>query len=225
MTAILSAWMAELVLESFGAYLYRRRSPLLSTILYFCAITDSAAYLLRGFLPATWIYFWGSWGQFYVKELMLVWLGCAICGMFAESRGMSKSQAIISATMLSAFTIAFSIAFCFSAETLKGRILAAEITADTILLVIIAVAWITGSGKRLPNIWKWITAGFLVMVGSDMLFTIGWFSTEKIRHFYPLGAIAAYLIWCIGPLRSARLTEFRQSLGYEIPKAQKVTVI
>lgn len=222
MTAIFTGWFIEFILESAGAILYRKRSPLLSVILAFCALTDVSAYALTGILPPTWIYFWGAWGQFYAKELMLIWLGCAICGMFVEGR--NRPQAVISAGMVSLFTIAIVMACCFSEQTLKDRLLAAECVADTILLVIVFVAWI-GRGARLSNEWKWITAGFLVMVGTDVLFTIGWFSAETIRHFYPLGCIAAQLIWVAGPLRKVKLPEFRQSLEKRFPKVEEMRVM
>jgi len=222
MMAIHSAWMAELLLESWGAFLYRRRSPLLSVILSFTALTDVAAFAFAGILPPTWIYFWAGWGQFYAKELMLIWLGCAICGMFAE--GQNKPQAVISAALISLIVIVLVMVFFFQGETLKDRLLAAECVADTILLAIVFVAWI-GRRAKLSNEWKWITAGFLVMVGTDVLFTVGWFSAETMRHWYPVGQIAAYLIWVAGPLRKVRLPEFRKSLGHEMPEVQKVTLI
>lgn len=202
MTAILTAWVAEVVLESVGAFLYRRRSPLLSVILSFCTLTDIAAFALVGILPPTWIYFWGAWGQFYAKEVMLIWLGCSICGMFVEGR--NRPQAVISAGVVSLFTIAIVMACCFSEQTLKDRLLAAECVADTILLVIVFVAWI-GRAARLSNEWKWITAGFLLMVGTDVVFTIGWFSADTIRHWYPLGQILAYSVWVAGPMRTLKL--------------------
>lgn len=213
--------MAELILEAWGAFLYRRSSPLLSVILSFCALTDIAAFALVGILPPAWIYFWAGWGQFYVKELMLVWLGCSICGMFVKDR--NRTQAVISAALLSLGTIAIVMACCFAEQTVKDRLLAAECVADTILLAIVVAC--IGCGAKLSNEWKWITAGFLVMVGTDVVFTIGWFSAETIRHWYPLGAIAAYLIWVAGPMRRVKLPEFRQSLEKKFPKVEEMRVM
>ena len=221
MTAIFSAWMVSILLESWGAFIYRKRSPLLSVILSFTALTDIAAYALVGILPPAWIYFWAAWGQFYAKELMLIWLGCAICGMFVEGR--NKSQAIISAALMSFFTMAFVVVFAFQGETLKERLLAAECIVDTILLLIVFVAWV-GRGSKLSNEWKWITAGFLAMVGTDVFFTVGWFSAETMRHWYPVGQIIAYGVWICGPLRKVKLPEFRKSLGQKIQDAEKVSV-
>jgi hypothetical protein len=200
MTAILSAWMAEVLLEAWGAFLYRRRSPLLSVILSFTALTDIAAFYFKGILPPAWIYFWAAWGQFYVKEFMLIWLGCSICGMFAKGR--NRTQAVISCGVVSLGTVAIVMAFCFPEQTLKDRLLAAECIADMLLLVIVFLAWIW-RGIRLSGEWKWIAAGYLIMVGTDVFFTIGWYSNETLRHWYPVGQIAAYAVWVAGPLRSA----------------------
>jgi len=222
MTAIFSAWMADIILESWGAFVYRNRSPLLSVILSFTALTDIAAYALIGIFPPTWIYFWAGWGQFYVKELMLIWLGCAICGMFVEGR--NKSQAIISTALMSLIAIVLVMVFFFQAETLKDRLLAAECVADTILLVIVFLAWI-GRRAQLSNECKWITAGFLIMVSSDVFFTVGWFSAETMRHWYPAGQIIAYGVWICGPLRKIKLPECRADLGKKFGEIQKVQVM
>jgi hypothetical protein len=210
MTAIFSAWMVEVLLEAWGAFLYRRRSPLLSMVLSFTALTDIAACSLVGSLPPPWIYFWSAWGQFYVKEFMLIWLGCSICGMFVKGR--NRTQAVISCAIISLGTVAMVLAFCFPEQRLKDRLLSAECIADMILLVIVFLAWI-GRGIKLSGGWKWITAGFLVMVGTDVFFTIGWYSTDTIRHWYPVGQIAAYAIWVAGALKEFSLSESRVYLA------------
>lgn len=222
MTAILFAWMAEIVLEAIGAFLYRRRSPLLSSLLAFCALSDAAAYLLRSFLPATWIYFWAGWGQHEIRNLMLVWLACSICGMFvAEKR---KSIAMLSTAFLSFGSFALVTAFAFSGDTLKDRILNGEIAATMILLALVCAGWISRR-DRLTGIWKWIVAGFVVMVGSDWLFTVLWTHWDGARHWYPAGALIAYAIWCVGPLRNAKLPEFRKSLPNKYPHIKEVHIM
>lgn len=167
------------------------------------------AFALVGILPPAWIYFWAGWGQFYIKELMLIWLGCSICGMFAD--GKRRTQATIYAGLISLGTVAFIMVCCFSEQTLKDRMLSAECVADFILMAILFVAWIV-CGTTLSKERKWMTAGFLVMVGTDVFFTIGWFSAATMRHWYPVGQIAAYLVWVAGPLK-AESGEFRMWLA------------
>lgn len=237
MTAIYLAWMAEIVLECIGSFLYRKRSPLLSILLGFCAFTDFAAVPFAQNYPNL-IHGCLGWAQCSVKELMLIWLACSICGMFvSENR---KSITVISAAFLSLASAAIIAVFSFAGETLKDKLLDGEIAANMILLGFVAVGWISRR-DRLKGNWQWIVAGFMVLVGSDLIFTILWAGMPEIRisshvlmpawewtgarHWYPLGAISAYLIWCIGPLRSVRLTEFRQSLDKKFPAVEEMRIM
>lgn len=212
-------WAIELLLEALGAVLYRRRSKLLSFILGYCAFGDLI--LLAIFSSFHEAYAWAFWGYFALKYLFLCLLGCHICGMFVQER--NKSQARIAAGVISLGTAAFvTVAYC-SAETLKNSLLDGEIAANMVLLGIIALTWI-GKRDNLTSSWKWITAGFLIMIGSDLLCTALWTFWDGARHWYPLGAISAQMVWVIGPLKSHRLAEARVSLGKKIPEAERVSV-
>lgn len=215
------AWLLEIALESLGAYIYFRRNRLLCAMLSFCALTDFAALPLESSFPVL-IHFWLGWGQWIGKELLMLILGCSICGMFVPER--NRSQARISVAFVCLAAMAMVIAFSSSGKDLKGRFLEGEIIANLILLSVVALAWI-GRHKVLDSRWKWITAGFILMVGSDLLFTGLWTFWDGARHFYPLGAIAAQLVWVIGPLRSVRLPEFRQSLEKKFPAVEEMRVM
>lgn len=220
MTAILLAWVAEIVLEAIGAVLNFRRSRVLFSLLAFCALTDFAAVPLAQYYPKL-VYGWIGWSQMAVKQLMLLWLACAICGMFVAER--NKVQTIITAAFLSlAGGALVTVAFC-TGETLKDRLLDGEIAANFLLLGMVALGWI-GRRDRLSPAWKWITAGFMVMIGSDLACTALWTFWEGARHYYPVGAIAAQAIWCAGPLWPHKMRELRGSLGQRIPEGEKVSV-
>jgi len=215
MTAAYLPWAAEFVLEAIGALLYLKRSKLLSALLYVSAMTD----MILVFVFGTRFYVAASWSQIALKELMLIWLACSICGMFvAEKR---KSFATLSAAFLSLGSAAMITVFAPAGETLKNKLLDAEIAANMILLAVVFIGWI-GRRDRLTGMWKFISLGFMVMVGSDLVFTILWTFWDGARHWYPLGAIAAYLIWVAGPLRKIKLPEFRKSLEKKFPHVEKV---
>jgi hypothetical protein len=204
--SVLMFWALEFILESCGAYLYWQKSKLLSALLGMCAVGDIITFLLYGhpgYASAFWIYY-------SLKYLVLIWLACSICGMFvAEKR---KSFATISAAFLSLASGALITVFSANGETLKDKLLDGEIAANMILLAIVFIGWI-GRRDRLTGTWKWITVGFMVMVGSDLVFTILWTFWDGARHWYPLGAIAAQAIWIIGPMRKVRLDCARLELG------------
>lgn len=210
-------WAVELLLECAGAALYLKRSKLLSAILTFCAISDIVLFFVFG----TRFYVWASWSQIAVKELMLIWLACSICGMFVAE--IHRFQAKITAFVVSISSAALITAVSASGETLKDRLLDGEIAANILLLGMVFLGYL-GRRDRLDSNWKWIAAGFMVMVGSDLIFTALWTFWDGARHWYPLGCIAAQLIWVAGPLRKVKLPEFRQSLGQKIKDAERVSV-
>jgi len=214
------AWLLEIVLESAGAYMYRRISPLLSALLWFCALTDFIAVPLAIYHPNT-IHGWAAWGQTAIKELMLVWLACAICGMFVQER--RKSMAVFSAAFLSVGSASIIVAVGSAGETLKQKLLDGEIAANMILLGFVAVGWISRR-EKLNQAWKWIAVGFMVMIGSDLVFTALWMVWDGARHWYPLGCISAQVIWVCGPLRTVRLSECRADLGQRIVETERVSV-
>jgi hypothetical protein len=214
-------WAIEFILEAIGAYLYIGRSKLLSAILAVCAVGDFVTAIVLHFLGAT-AYGKTFWGFYSLKYLMLIWLACSICGMFVAER--RKSFATISAAFLSLASGALITVFSANGETLKDKLLDGEIAANMILLAIVFIGWI-GRRDRLEQTWKWIALGFMVMVGSDLVFTILWTFWEGARHWYPMGAIAAYLIWVAGPLRRVKLPEFRQSLQHKFGEIEKVRIM
>lgn len=217
MTAYLP-WAVELLLECAGAALYVKRSKLLATILTFCAISDIALFFVLG----TRFYVWFSWPQIAFKELMLIWLAYSICGMFVAEK--HRSCAAGSVAIITAISAALLSLVSASGETLKDRLLDAEIAADMILLGMVVLGWICRR-DRLDSTWKWIAAGFVLMAGSDLAFTALWTFWDGARHWYPLGAISAQLVWVIGPLRKVRLPECRANLGRKFAEIQKVRVM
>lgn len=209
-------WLAEFFLESAGAILNFKRSRALSVILALIALMDVVTFVVFRFWPEH--YWQATWIRHAIRNMLLIWLGCSICGMFSENR----VQDTIAAAFLS-LGIAAMVFFVGSAgETIKDKLLGAEIVACFVLLAYIALAWI--GGRTLESDNKWKAAGFLVMIGSDLIFTLLWLKWDGARHWYPLGAISAQLVWVIGPLRKVRLREFRVGLGVKIKEAQKVSV-
>jgi hypothetical protein len=216
--SVLIFWALEFILESCGAYLYWEKSKMLSSLLGMCAMGDLITFLFYGqpsYVQAFWIFY-------SLKYLMLIWLACSICGMFVAER--RKSMATISAAFLSLGSAALITVFASAGETLKNKLLDGEIAANMILLAVVFIGWI-GRRDRLTGMWKFISLGFMVMVGSDLVFTILWTFWDGARHWYPLGCISAQVIWICGPLKKVRLPEFRKSLGHEMPEVQKVTLI
>jgi hypothetical protein len=221
MTAVYLLWAAEFSLESFGAVLYSGRNRLLSVLLAFCALSDSITFAILRFV-SPYAYAWSYWASRSLKYMLLVWVGCSICGVFVDE--LHRFQAKITAFMVSICSAALITAFSASGETLKDKFLDGEISANMILLAIVALGWI-GRRDRLNQTWKWIACGFMVMVGSDLIFTALWTFWDGARHFYPIGAIAAQLVWIVGPLRSVRLPEFRKSLEKRYAEVERVTLV
>jgi hypothetical protein len=220
MTAAYLAWAAELLLECAGAYCNLKRSKLLSLILILCAISDMATFLVFQLFSRT-VYAWSYWGAHSLKGLLLIWLGCSICGMFAAEK--DKLKIVFGSGFISASIMSFVMFAFFRGDSLKDRLLDAEIVASMILLAMVALGWL-GRSSYLSPAWKVITAGFVLMVGSDLLFTALWMFWGGARHWYPLGTITAYLVWVAGPLMPHRLKDCRLSLGQRVQEAERVSV-
>ena len=212
-------WAVELWLESLGACLNFKRSKLLFFFLAMCAIGDLVTFAVFRISPA--FYPWATWIRHAIKNLILLWLGCWICGQFVSER--RRSTAVISTGMITACTVALVSVFFFAQDTWKNRLLDSEILMMVILWGVVALGWIGRQGRLTPA-WKWITAGFLIMIGSDLLCTALWTFWDGARHWYPLGAISAQMVWVIGPLKSHKLAEARVNLGQRIPEGEKVSV-
>jgi hypothetical protein len=232
MTAVFTIWAAEFFLESAGAILNFKRSRLLSFILALIALMDVATFFVFRFWPEH--YWQATWIRHAIRNMLFIWLGCSICGMFSEKRIQSAITAAF--LSLSAAVLVFSVGF--AGETIKDKLLDAEIVACLTLLAYIAVVWISGNALESDNKWK--TAGFLVMVGSDLIFTMLWdgMPTLKLghftipawhwdgaRHWYWTGATLAYGVWVAGPLRRVRLGEFRVSLEKKFPAVEEMRVM
>jgi len=182
-----------------------------------CAVGDLVTFLMFGsasYVLAFWIYS-------TIKGLMLIWLACSICGMFvAENR---KSVTMLSAAIISLGAASLVIAMAFTGETLKEILLDGEIAANFILLGMIFLGWL-GRRDKLTAEWKWITAGFMLMVGGDLLFTLLWYFWDGARHWYPVSTIGAQLIWAISPLIPHRLCHARADLGQRIQDTERISV-
>lgn len=211
-------WFAEFLLESAGAILNFKRSKLLSFILAAIAVMDVVTFFVFRFWPQHYVQ--ATWIRHAIRNMMFIWLGCSICGMFTEKR----AQSIITAAFLSLGTSALVVSVGWAGETIADKLLDAEIVACFILLAYVALAWM-GSNTLLSGDNKWKVAGFLVMIGSDLIFTLLWLKWDWARHWYWTGAISAQLIWVAGPLRKVKLPEFRQSLEKRFPKVEEMRVM
>jgi hypothetical protein len=209
-------WSAEFFLESLGAILNIKTSRVLSTLLAFCAASDAVTYFFYQSARQN-AYAWSYWYARVGKYLILIWLGCEICGMFAHNIG--KVQTRVMAAFISLCAGAFVTVFFCQGETLKNRLLDGEIGANMILFALVAIGWISRQ-KLLNRHWKWIAAGFVTLIGWDLLCTILWEFWAGARHWYPLGTVVAYAIWIVGPMRC--LGEFRQSLGHRVEVTEKI---
>lgn len=214
-------WLVEFALESAGAILYFRRNKILSILLAFCAVTDFAAALARPMFSATFIYGQCAWLQLAGKGLLLIWLGCSICGKFAAE--CDRLKVVFATAFMSASSISIVMSVFFASEKLKDRLLDAEIVTNLIIFGMIFLGWL-GRRAFLSKEWKWITAGFMVMVGGDLAVTLLWFVWDGARHWYALGNILALSIWIAGPIASMKLSEVRRSIGQRIITAEKVSV-
>ena len=83
---------------------------------------------------------------------------------------------------------------------MKDRLLDGEIAASMILLGLIGLGWITRL-SYLSNAWRWIAAGFVLLVGWDLAITALWTLWDGARYWYPLGTIAGQAVWVLGGLR------------------------
>jgi hypothetical protein len=218
MTAILSVWMAEFILEASGSILNFKRSKLLSFILAIIALMDAVTFVIFRYWPES--YPAATWIRHAIRNLLLMVLGCSICGMFAEKE--NRVQASVIAGFLALGTAALALSVGIAGETLKDRLLTGEIVSCMLLLSYIFLAWL---GTSLKGDNRWTAAGFVVMIGTDLIFTLLWLNWDGARHFYPLGAIAAYLIWVAGPLRKIKLPEFRKSLEKKFPHVEEMRVM
>lgn len=220
MTAVTAIWAAEMLLECAGAYFNLKRSKLLSAILLLCAVCDAATFLIFELFGRT-AYAWSYWGAHSLKGLLLIWLGCSICGKLVNEKDESK------VTYVSAFTSMVTLGLVtscmFSADTLKNRLLDGEITANLMLAGLIGLSWICRQ-SAISGQWKWIVTGFLMMIGSDLLFTALWTFWDGARHWYPLGTIAALGVWVAGPILPYRLKDCRLSLGQRVQEAERISV-
>jgi hypothetical protein len=188
------AWAVEFILEASGAYLYFRRSKILSCLLGVCAAGDLATFLLFG-SP---FYSFAFWIYSAIKGLMLCGLACEILARFVAERNKARVRAC--AAILSFGGAAVVAFFFWQGETLKDRFLDGEIAASMILLGLIGLGWITRL-SYLSNVWRWIAAGFVLLVGWDLVITALWTLWDGARHWYPLGTIAAQAVWVLGGLR------------------------
>lgn len=216
MTAVFTVWAAEFFLESAGAILNFKRHRLLSVILALIALMDVCTFFVFRFFPEH--YWQATWTRHAIRNMLFVLLGCSICGMFGEKR----LQASITAAFLSLGTAALVLSVGLAGETIKDKLLDAEIVACSVLLVYIVLAWIGGNTS---NDNKWKAAGFLAMIGSDLIFTLLWLKWDGARHWYWTGAMLAYGIWVAGPLRRVKLPEFRQSLENKFPQVEEMRVM
>lgn len=216
MISVYGPWAAELTLEAIGAALYFKRSKILSAYFAITALMDVVTFAVFRYWPE--VYPTATWSRHGIRNLILIWLGCSICGMFSEKR----VQSAITAAFLSLGTAALVLSVGLAGETIKDKLLDAEIVACFVLLAYVALAWI--GGRTLESDNKWKAAGFLVMIGSDLIFTLLWLKWDGARHWYPLGAIAAQLVWIIGPLRSVKLPECRADLGHKITESERISV-
>lgn len=213
MTLIYFSWAAEFLLQSIGAALNWKTSKLLSLVLAFLSLSD--LFTFGVFQLNARLYPWASWGQTAGKYLLLIWLACEIIGLFVNKR--SRAQAKITAAFISLASASFVIVFFSQGEALKDKLLDGEIAANMVLFVIVSLGWIS-QARYLNRHWRWIAAGFVVLIGWDLAVTVLWKFFWAARQYYPVGTIAAYVVWIAGPLRG--LGEFRASLGsrLEVPK-------
>lgn len=221
MTAILSCWVASFILESGGAFLYFRRNRLLSAILAFCAVTDFLAGAFKAKYSALTLYRDFAWSQLAIKEMLLLWLGCMICGMFVAEQ--DKIKTFLAAGFMSASSASMVTALAFSGEKFSDRVLNGAIAANGILLAVITLGWI-GRKAMLNREWRCIVLGFLVLTGGDLVIAALWPHWSGAETFQALPTIAAYLIWVAGPILPYRLKDCRLSLGQRVQEAERVSV-
>jgi len=209
MTAVYVPWIAEFILESAGAVLNFRKSKLLSCLLALCAVGDAVTFTLL-MVSSRDVYAWSYWGMRAGKYLLLCWLACEICGRMVAEKNRVTTKA--STAFVSLISISLVAAVSSRAETLADRLLDGEIAANFILLGVVAVGWMTRK-TFLSKDWKWMSAGFVVMIGGDLAVTLLWLVWPDAWRLYPVGGIAALLVWVIGPLRNVKLPEVRLDLG------------
>ena len=208
------SWAAEFLLQLSGAALNWKTSKLLSALLGFLCLTDIVLFIFFQ-ASANTLYPWASWAQQTGRYLLLIFLACEIIGMFLPEADRKKGSIV--AGFMAVGIASMITVFSSQGDTLKDKLLDGEIAANMILLAFVSLGWISRA-RYLSAHWKWIAAGFVTLVGWDLTVTIFWKFFWTARQFYPLGTIAAYVVWIAAPLRG--LSEFRASLGkrLELPK-------
>jgi hypothetical protein len=191
---IWASWPLEFSLELLGAFLaFRRRNWIIFSILAFLAVTDPVKLILRvSFGPSA--YGWADWAQRSGEYALLCILACQLCGKLL---GESWRNLVAAVSLLGALLVGLVYT---GQESLPERLLDAEIAAGMLLCAVVAVGWISRSG-RLKAPWNWIAAGLLVYLGSDVAITALWTFWNAGQYLYPIGSLSALALWCIGVWR------------------------
>ena len=214
-------WLVEFVLESAGAFIYFRRNKLLCFILSFCAVTDFLAACFQGTVSHAVLYGRCGWVQYALKELMLVWLACQICGMFVAEQ--NRLQVRATAAFISLGTCALVMVAFFTADGLKERLLNGEIAANVVLMGIIFLGWL-GRRDLLSKEWQAVTLGFLVMIIGDILVSALSYFWVAVQNWQAAPTIAGQIVWLLGPYVPHKLPCARAGLGQRVQEAERISV-
>lgn len=211
-------WAAEFILELIGARLaLRRRNWILFALFAFCALSDIAIFEVGRWFGFATIYAWSYWAQRTGKSVLLIILACCIVGKMVKEIHAGTVRLVSAAVTIlgSAFVVkAFS-----DGETLRDRLQDAAMAGTLFMLVIVAVGFISRCAY-LRGTSKLTAIAFLVQVLSDIAITAAWTQWDAAKHFYPMGTIPAYLIWCWSLLKKEEAPvsgEARLGIGTRTP--------
>lgn len=213
----LACWLAEFVLESFGATQARlKRLALLFVYLAFRAyadLFDSVIYYLFGQDAYKWADYGQRTIQYVLMAVLCVWLAGKI--LRADDHAIKLYSGVFAGISLAA-VVYFHI-FPLNMQ----RILGFEWAMDLALagLVAVALAMVNGLTERR---WMLIAAGIFVQSISDGALAVAQAHKWDVTAYYPIGALLALGVWLYAAYRETMPVEgeIRLELGVRCEAAK-----
>lgn len=195
--AAFAIWFLEFCLESFGAVRSFRKYPVLFALLAFSAAADMLTFLIGMFMGRT-AYICAYWVQKGGKYLLLTVLACYICGKLLNESARLKT-AIVSGLVAFLGGLAI-VATSGEGYDFADKLLDADITANMLLGLFIAFAWI-GRKTRLDKPWGLVASGLLSLLWCDGILAYATkFNTHALKYFW-IGELASLIIWNVAAMK------------------------
>lgn len=217
-------WFLEFLLEISGAiFSYRRRMLPVALYMTFRAFSDIAGFLILH--NCGWrSYAWSLWTSRAFQFALLCVIVAQLLGRFLIEVNRKKIVLMAGALLFVSFWgISAAIK---NAQTWPDKFLDADLAGRFLLMLIVAGGWFAAK-YRLERPWSLIAAAMITGLAWDSAITLTWklgfwlsahgFAEGTVlqgaRYLYPLGRIAALVLWNWALLGKTRLRVVRVSLG------------